>query len=92
MKEYYDFVEQHFDGSWWYHGAWEDNNHDTREKAENNFRERLWWDPERPYRILRHRDKFPNTTLVSKDLKVFRGLRGEIIVDGKFKVLKPKRY
>ena len=88
MKEYYDFVEQHTDGIWWYHGAWGDNNHGTREKAENNFKERLWWDLERPHRILRHRDKFPNETLVSKDLKVFKDLGGyERVVDGEFEVL-----
>lgn len=88
MKEYYDFVEQHFDGSWFYHGAWEDNNHSTREEAEKNFKIRLWWDPERPYRIVKHKNKFPNVLLISKDLKVFTDLCGhEIIADDKFEVL-----
>lgn len=84
-KEYYDFVEQHLDGSWWYHGGWKDNNFDTRQEAETNFKERFWWDLERPFRILKHMSKFPDVLLVSKDLKVFRDLSGNDFV--KFEVV-----
>lgn len=81
MKVYYDFVEQHSDGSWWYHGGWKDNNFCTKKEAEESFRQRLWWDLERPFCILKHRRKFPDRLLVSKDLKVFKDLSGNEFVE-----------
>lgn len=48
---YYSVFEQHKDGSWWYHPGltWE-----SEKDAEQDFKERFWWDLGRPHKIIKH--------------------------------------
>ena len=47
----YSLLEQHIDGSWWYHPG---DTFETEEEVENAFRKRFWWDLERPHRSFKH--------------------------------------
>ena len=52
----YSLLEQHNDGSWWYHPRC---TYETEEKAEEGFRKEFWWDLERPHKIIQHNKPFP---------------------------------
>ena len=81
MKKYYDYLEQHQDGSYWYHGMFDDVNNDNRAQAENAFKEHFDFDLERPHVIIEHTCIFPDITLFTKDFKVFTDLKGNIVID-----------
>lgn len=77
MKEYYDFLEQHIDGGWWYHPHY-GNNFDTKAEAENAFKESFMFDLERPHLIIRHKNKFPDyTSLFTMDFVHFTNRYGD---------------
>ena len=88
MKKYYDYLEQHQDGSYWYHGMLGDINNETKEQAENAFKEHFNFDLERPHVIIEHTYIFPDITLFTKDFKVFIDLKENIVIeDNTIKVL-----
>lgn len=47
----YSLLEQHKDGSWWYHPG---DTFDTRMAVYERFHSRFWWDPERPHKVFEH--------------------------------------
>lgn len=65
---YYSLLEQHTNGAWWYHG----NTYTSREEAEERFKTWIWWDKERPKKILEHTSSLPKETMVTYDFKRFR--------------------
>lgn len=61
---YYSLFEQHYNGTWWYHGE----SYTTKEAAEKDLREVfIYWDKDRPKRIFEHRMKFSGETLSTDD-------------------------
>lgn len=74
-EKLYSVLEQHLDGSWWYHLGW---TFETREAAEQKIREGLWFDPQRPMRLFEHHRPFPQDHgRYTRDLKTF-GIAGYI--------------
>ena len=47
----YSLLEQHNDGSWWYHPGW---TFKSEKEAEEKFKKSFWWDEKRPHKIIRH--------------------------------------
>lgn len=64
---YYSLVEQHTNGAWWYHKK----TFTSREEAEEYMKTWIWWDENRPKRIVEHTAPLPGKTLMSYDLKTF---------------------
>ena len=60
----YSVLEQHNDGSWWYHPKF---THDTEKDAEEYFKKAFWWDLDRPHKIVEHTKPFPQKTISSFD-------------------------
>jgi len=52
----YSFLEQHNDGSWWYHPGC---TYETEGKAKQGFKKMFWWDLDRPHKIISHSIPFP---------------------------------
>ena len=50
-KPLFSVLEQHVDGSWWYHPGL---TYATKEEAEQGFLEHFWWDKGRPHMIFEH--------------------------------------
>lgn len=68
----YSLLEQHLDGSWWYHG----NTFATRAEAEAFSARWIWWDKGRPKTILEHERPLPKKTLSTHDFKTFKEVGG----------------
>ncbi|MBQ4409379.1 MAG: hypothetical protein IJL31_00240 [Oscillospiraceae bacterium] len=68
-KMLYSVLEQHADGSWWYHpGYTRRTRAEAQQKADSSF----WWDPERPRRIFEHEAPFPqNHAIYTTDFENF---------------------
>lgn len=47
----YSLLEQHKDGSWWYHPG---HTFDTEEEVEACFQRSFWWDLTRPHKAFKH--------------------------------------
>lgn len=65
---YYSLLEQHTNGAWWYHKL----TFTSREEAEEYFKDWIWWDKNRPKKILEHTSSLPKKTMVTYDFKRFR--------------------
>ena len=52
----FSLLEQHNDGSWWYHPGCTYN---TREEAEERFKKSFWWDLTRPHFVFEHTEPLP---------------------------------
>lgn len=67
--KYYSLLEQHNDGSWWYHR----NTYTSRQEAEEALKRFCWFDEERKKMILEHNTEIPNIglSLYTRDLKHF---------------------
>lgn len=64
----YSLLEQHKDGSWWYHPGF---TFDTPEEADQCFRENFPNDP-RPHKVFEHEEPmFQEFSTSSYDLKTF---------------------
>lgn len=59
----YSCVEQHCDGSWWYHG----NTFESREEAGNFLDDWIPWDANRHKMIFTHEKPLPDETCCTKD-------------------------
>jgi len=68
----YSLLEQHNDGSWWYHG----NTFDTWGEADDYRRRWIWWDEKRNKQIIGHDDDLPKETLYTYDLNHFYTVGG----------------
>lgn len=64
----YSALEQHRDGSWWYHGRTFYNLTNAKEYLDATF----WWDEERPQVIIEHEEELPRMTLWTGDCKTFK--------------------
>ena len=62
---YFYIIEQHVDGSWWYHNRINPNK--SREEAEESFKKEFFWDLERTHKIIETTTLLPDKTLVSWD-------------------------
>lgn len=56
MSKFYSWLEQHIDGSWWYHPGYTFN---TRKKAESDLQKATSWLGDRPTRIFEHDELLP---------------------------------
>lgn len=75
-KMLYSVLEQHADGSWWYHPGF---TRETRAEAELKSAHSIWWDLERPRRIFEHEFPFPQDhAICTTDFENF-SLAGDII-------------
>ena len=73
---FYSLLEQHIDGKWWYHRK----TFTTRAEAEEMLPRWIWWDPDRPKKIIEHETPLPAATLYTTDCRTFRDVSGEINV------------
>ena len=65
----YSLIEQHKDGSWWYHPG---DTFNTPEEVETCFKETFWWDLERPHKVFEHEEPmYQEHSTCSFDLKKF---------------------
>lgn len=65
----FSLLEQHKDGSWWYHPG---DTFDTEEEVEKCFQETYWWDPERPHMTFEHDETmFQEYSTCTFDFKTF---------------------
>ena len=71
----YSFLEQHKDGSWWYHPGC---TYETEEEAEEEFKKKFWWDLDRPHKVISHSTPFPqDISRNSKDMIHFNFAGGK---------------
>ena len=71
----YSLIEQHKNGSWWYHPG---HTFATREEAEECFKRSFWWDLDRPHDIIEHDEPlFQEYSTYTTDGKTF-GFCGDI--------------
>ena len=52
----FSLLEQHKDGSWWYHPG---KTFDSPEDVETAFKESFWWDLSRPHMVFEHSKPLP---------------------------------
>lgn len=65
----YSLIEQHKDGSWWYHPG---DTFNTPEEVEACFKESYWQDLERPHMVFEHEEPmYQEHSTCSFDLKKF---------------------
>ena len=66
----YSLLEQHKDGSWWYHPG---DTFETEEEVEQRFQERFGhYDPKRPHRTFKHYEPLcQDYATCTRDFKVF---------------------
>lgn len=65
----YSLLEQHNDGTWWYHPGM---TYDTPEEVEEGFRASFWWDIDRPHRAFEHKKPLPQEyATYTRDFKSF---------------------
>ena len=65
----YSLLEQHNDGSLWYHPGW---TFDTKEQAEEKFKKSFWFDENRPHMIIEHDEPiFQDYSTCTRDGKTF---------------------
>lgn len=64
----YSLLEQHKDGSWWYHPGM---TYETPEECEDRFKASFWWDLDRPHKVIKHSVPFPKETCCTRDFKTF---------------------
>lgn len=64
----YSVLEQHVDGSWWYHTGMTES---TEKAAEEHFNRVFWFDKNRPHKVVAHTKPFPQKDLSSFDCKFF---------------------
>lgn len=73
----YSLLEQHIDGSWWYHGHTFDRWYEAAD-----FRRRwIWWDEKRNKRIIGHDDELPRETLYTCDFQKFYSIARGLVAD-----------
>lgn len=68
-KVMYSLLEQHNDGSWWYHPG---NTYNSPEEAEEAFKKIFWWDLDRPHKVIKHTGPlFQEHSSCTKDFNTF---------------------
>ena len=74
----YSLLEQHNDGSWWYHPGCTT---DKKEEAEELFRKMFWWDLDRPHTVIEHKLPLPqDISRCTRDFKTYDFAGGKIFV------------
>lgn len=74
-KMYFSALEQHNDGSWWYHG----DTFGSRMEAEQFLKEWIWWDKDRKKEIVQHQLPFPGSgrrSYWTRDFRQFYNVGG----------------
>ena len=71
---YYSALEQHKDGSFWYHG----HTFENKEDAEKFVADWISWDPGRIKKVFEHKKPLPDQTCCTFDFKHF-GFAGAIL-------------
>ena len=65
----YSLLEQHNDGSWWYHPG---KTYDTPERVEEAFKKSFWYDLDRPHRVFEHTEPlYQDFSTCTRNFKVF---------------------
>ncbi len=82
---YYSLFEQHYDGTWWYHGDTYEERKDAEKELVEGF---IYWDDERPKRIFEHRMEFSGETLSTDDFVRFFDICGNYI----FSIEKKRKF
>ena len=67
----FSLLEQHIDGTWWYHPR-PRSTFDTPEEVEEAFKKIFWWDLSRLHMVFEHsKPLFQRYSTYTRDFKVF---------------------